>query len=280
MQLLCHCHTLMMSLPHPHVIDTHPLSAYQRPQVQKYCLMSVKDSYTDFHVDFGGTSVWYHILRVCYGGLCGTSLPLCGYGGLCGTSPPSPPSLPPSLRRYVNTWFISCRDRRSSMSYLPLMTALGCMRTGSCPPIRVRCSLGTLCPSVTSVTCLLETHSLSHQVCMCVCMWCVCMWCVYMCVCMWCVCACGVCMWCVHVVCVHVVCACGVCGVYMCVCIWCVHVVCACVVCTCGVCTCVVCACGVCTCVYMCGVCVHVVCVHVVCVHVVCVHVVCVHVVC
>ena len=33
-------------------------------QVQKYCLMSVKDSYTDFHVDFGGTSVWYHILRV------------------------------------------------------------------------------------------------------------------------------------------------------------------------------------------------------------------------
>ncbi|GJQ66960.1 hypothetical protein Trydic_g21906 [Trypoxylus dichotomus] len=34
-----------------------------KPQVQKYCLMSVKDSYTDFHVDFGGTSVWYHVLR-------------------------------------------------------------------------------------------------------------------------------------------------------------------------------------------------------------------------
>ncbi|KAF5276696.1 hypothetical protein FQA39_LY06500 [Lamprigera yunnana] len=33
------------------------------PRVQKYCLMSVKDSYTDFHIDFGGTSVWYHILR-------------------------------------------------------------------------------------------------------------------------------------------------------------------------------------------------------------------------
>ncbi|KAK5639176.1 hypothetical protein RI129_011668 [Pyrocoelia pectoralis] len=33
------------------------------PRVQKYCLMSVKDSYTDFHVDFGGTSVWYHVLR-------------------------------------------------------------------------------------------------------------------------------------------------------------------------------------------------------------------------
>lgn len=35
----------------------------QKPQVQKYCLMSVKDSYTDFHIDFGGTSVWYHVLR-------------------------------------------------------------------------------------------------------------------------------------------------------------------------------------------------------------------------
>ncbi|XP_071439259.1 histone lysine demethylase PHF8-like [Hetaerina americana] len=33
-----------------------------RPQVEKYCLVSVCDSYTDFHVDFGGTSVWYHLL--------------------------------------------------------------------------------------------------------------------------------------------------------------------------------------------------------------------------
>lgn len=32
-------------------------------QVQYYCLMSQGGSYTDFHVDFGGTSVWYHILR-------------------------------------------------------------------------------------------------------------------------------------------------------------------------------------------------------------------------
>jgi hypothetical protein len=36
----------------------------QRPRVQKYCLMGTKDSYTDFHVDFGGTSVWYHIVWV------------------------------------------------------------------------------------------------------------------------------------------------------------------------------------------------------------------------
>ncbi|XP_054711252.1 histone lysine demethylase PHF8-like [Uloborus diversus] len=33
------------------------------PQVMKYCLMSAQDSYTDFHIDFGGTSVWYHVLR-------------------------------------------------------------------------------------------------------------------------------------------------------------------------------------------------------------------------
>ncbi|EXJ91308.1 hypothetical protein A1O1_04418 [Capronia coronata CBS 617.96] len=34
----------------------------KRP-VQFYCLMSVADSYTDFHIDFGGSSVYYHILK-------------------------------------------------------------------------------------------------------------------------------------------------------------------------------------------------------------------------
>jgi hypothetical protein len=33
------------------------------PKVQVYCLMSVKNSYTDFHIDFGGSSVFYHLLR-------------------------------------------------------------------------------------------------------------------------------------------------------------------------------------------------------------------------
>ncbi len=32
------------------------------PAVQKYCLSGMAGSYTDFHVDFGGTSVWYHVL--------------------------------------------------------------------------------------------------------------------------------------------------------------------------------------------------------------------------
>jgi len=33
------------------------------PQVQKYCLTGMAGSYTDFHIDFGGTSVWYHVVE-------------------------------------------------------------------------------------------------------------------------------------------------------------------------------------------------------------------------
>jgi F-box and leucine-rich repeat protein 10/11 len=33
------------------------------PKVKLYCLMSVQDSYTDFHIDFGGSSVFYHVCR-------------------------------------------------------------------------------------------------------------------------------------------------------------------------------------------------------------------------
>ncbi|KAI9738801.1 MAG: JmjC domain-containing histone demethylation protein 1 [Cirrosporium novae-zelandiae] len=33
------------------------------PRVQFYCLMSVADCYTDFHIDFGGSSVYYHIIK-------------------------------------------------------------------------------------------------------------------------------------------------------------------------------------------------------------------------
>lgn len=32
------------------------------PAVQYYCLTSAAGSYTDFHIDFGGTSVWYHVV--------------------------------------------------------------------------------------------------------------------------------------------------------------------------------------------------------------------------
>ncbi len=33
----------------------------EQPRVSKFCLMSSAGSFTDFHVDFGGTSVWYHV---------------------------------------------------------------------------------------------------------------------------------------------------------------------------------------------------------------------------
>lgn len=33
------------------------------PKVQMYCLMSVKNSFTDFHIDFGGSSVYYHLVK-------------------------------------------------------------------------------------------------------------------------------------------------------------------------------------------------------------------------
>lgn len=35
-----------------------------KPKVTKYCLICVKDSYTDFHIENGGASVWYHVLKV------------------------------------------------------------------------------------------------------------------------------------------------------------------------------------------------------------------------
>ncbi|XP_028827492.1 lysine (K)-specific demethylase 2Bb isoform X2 [Denticeps clupeoides] len=43
--------------------STNVISDMKYPKVQKYCLMSVKGCYTDFHIDFGGTSVWYHVFK-------------------------------------------------------------------------------------------------------------------------------------------------------------------------------------------------------------------------
>ncbi|KAJ3614972.1 hypothetical protein NHX12_018541 [Muraenolepis orangiensis] len=45
--------------------STNSITDMHYPKVQKYCLMSVQGCYTDFHIDFGGTSVWYHLLRGC-----------------------------------------------------------------------------------------------------------------------------------------------------------------------------------------------------------------------
>lgn len=35
-----------------------------KPLVENFCLIGMKDSYTDFHIDFGGSSVWYHVFKV------------------------------------------------------------------------------------------------------------------------------------------------------------------------------------------------------------------------
>jgi len=46
------------------LIDANHFENFERPEVSKYCLMSPQSSYTDFHVDFGGSSVWYSVVRV------------------------------------------------------------------------------------------------------------------------------------------------------------------------------------------------------------------------
>ena len=45
------------------VWDEESRANQKKRPVQYYCLMSVADSYTDFHIDFGGSSVYYHILK-------------------------------------------------------------------------------------------------------------------------------------------------------------------------------------------------------------------------
>jgi hypothetical protein len=50
----------------PEVVASEAASAIpfskSYPRVQYYCLTSTAGCYTDFHLDFGGTSVWYHVL--------------------------------------------------------------------------------------------------------------------------------------------------------------------------------------------------------------------------
>ncbi|CAF1060677.1 unnamed protein product [Rotaria sordida] len=44
-------------------IEANHFENFERPEVAKYCLMSPQSSYTDFHIDFGGSSVWYSVVR-------------------------------------------------------------------------------------------------------------------------------------------------------------------------------------------------------------------------
>lgn len=43
--------------------STNKIEDMMYPKVQKFVIMSVANSFMDFHVDFGGTSVWYYVLR-------------------------------------------------------------------------------------------------------------------------------------------------------------------------------------------------------------------------
>ncbi|XP_051269226.1 lysine-specific demethylase 2B isoform X1 [Dicentrarchus labrax] len=52
-----------LDLKHSQTEATNIISDMKYPKVQRYCLMSVKGCYTDFHIDFGGTSVWYHVFK-------------------------------------------------------------------------------------------------------------------------------------------------------------------------------------------------------------------------
>ncbi|CDW53554.1 PHD and Cupin 8 domain containing protein [Trichuris trichiura] len=48
--------------PHDQSNDNSSVT-YLTPEVSKFCLISMAGSYTDFHIDFSGTSVWYAPVR-------------------------------------------------------------------------------------------------------------------------------------------------------------------------------------------------------------------------
>eukprot|EP00052_Salpingoeca_macrocollata_P030031 m.311837 g.311837 ORF g.311837 m.311837 type:complete len:104 (-) comp23045_c0_seq40:403-714(-) len=52
----------MEELKQQHSDESNNMDTMVYPKVQKYCLMSVGGCYTDWH-DFGGSSVWYPVLR-------------------------------------------------------------------------------------------------------------------------------------------------------------------------------------------------------------------------
>lgn len=61
------CKTLGKNFKRPRVVrewdlvDKVWVKEPKRPKVTKYCLMSVKESFTDFHLDFSGTAVYYTV---------------------------------------------------------------------------------------------------------------------------------------------------------------------------------------------------------------------------
>lgn len=35
-----------------------------KPELDKFCQIGMADSYSDFHIEYGGVSVWYHVVKV------------------------------------------------------------------------------------------------------------------------------------------------------------------------------------------------------------------------
>ena len=44
-------------------LDSDPENVIDCPRTERFLLLSAAGSYTDFHIDFGGSSVWYHIVK-------------------------------------------------------------------------------------------------------------------------------------------------------------------------------------------------------------------------
>lgn len=125
-----------------------------KPKVTKYCLICVKDSYTDFHIECGGASVWYHVLKV-------------------RQWVRSQSSLPPSHKSHFNPrkcHAVNCfRESKSSSWLSPPLQTCPFTSAGGRHPTTARCSSLTRWTSATnalwSKARLCSSHQVSHPAC-------------------------------------------------------------------------------------------------------------------
>lgn len=120
----------------------------------RYCLMSVKGCYTDFHIDFGGTSVWYHVFK-------GQKVS-CFYLMFLYYSDTVANSFRPRVHHITSTRLLVIR---CSGWCLRLIITLLCMRTGFCQANRVISSWETELMVAREWSFSKDTPSSSHLVC-------------------------------------------------------------------------------------------------------------------
>lgn len=125
-----------------------------KPKVTKYCLICVKDSYTDFHIECGGASVWYHVLKVREWVRSQWSLP-----------PSHKAPFNPRKCRAVDAF----RESKSSSWLSPPPQTCPCTSAGGRHPTTARCSSLTRWTSATnalwSKARLCSSHQVSHSAC-------------------------------------------------------------------------------------------------------------------